>query len=719
MTAALGETERVATQGETQSKKSTRKHEFSTKSALLMTGLTLVLMAALSLVFSDVSLLSSRNDGEANDVSRWLVQDDDNNDKKDYSQYSCNDIYKHTPYPGESQCLFSRQCNDGAGLWISFPFCHNNKLLSTNLLVAMMSPIMLLWMVLLFRMLSSTAEDYFSPALEMFSVKLGLPPRFAGVSLLALGNGAADVSSTVSAITADPASGYQLSLGALTGAGMFISCLVSATVVVTADGVPCRGALVRDVTMLALTVLVVWQQLHSGSVGPDTVSLFLSFYGIFVVLVLVADIYHRAVVVPRLAVVARERERQRQLAEARRLQQETAAVDMAHPEELVESPVLRGPGSLAHFITALSNYDNPSGGGIESEDLDRPIVLHGSHGILRRHAETTTTQPTAPEAADEGAGGYSMLDGDVGACVEPGSFGFPASNWTGAFYDGREELLQHANSVWEDIAWDADISAISKFLLICELPFTTLRKLTIPIPCEGYYVRGLVALSLALSPLWFGYYMWNAFEYNILSNGGWLYFLIIWLLLCFAALCVQRYAPGGDGTMALAVSTPIALYGFVLAATWIDTIATALVSLLDFVGTFLRIPGPIIGLTILAWGNSMADLSANVTMARKGLGNMAMTACFAGPVFNILVGLGLGFGRLAAKTGSAETEVALPASVVTGLFFLLLNSVAILTTGLFFGKGRISKTYGYAAFSLYAIYVVVSIVSQYSHKEEE
>jgi sodium/potassium/calcium exchanger 6 len=36
----------------------------------------------------------------------------------------------------------------------------------------------------------------------------------------------------------------------------------------------------------------------------------------------------------------------------------------------------------------------------------------------------------------------------------------------------------------------------------------------------------------------------------------------------------------------------------------------------------------------------MPDLSGNVITARKGLANVAITACFAGPVFNILVGLG-------------------------------------------------------------------------------
>lgn len=70
--------------------------------------------------------------------------------------------------------------------------------------------------------------------------------------------------------------------------------------------------------------------------------------------------------------------------------------------------------------------------------------------------------------------------------------------------------------------------------------------------------------------------------------------------------------------MSLIAATPIAFYGFIMAATWIDYIADHLVALLDFMGIVLRIPGSIMGLTILAWGNSVGDLTANITMARKG-----------------------------------------------------------------------------------------------------
>jgi len=41
---------------------------------------------------------------------------------------------------------------------------------------------------------------------------------------------------------------------------------------------------------------------------------------------------------------------------------------------------------------------------------------------------------------------------------------------------------------------------------------------------------------------------------------------------------------------------------------------------------------------VLAWGNCLGDMSADVAMTKKGFGEMAITATIAGPVFNILVG---------------------------------------------------------------------------------
>jgi len=236
---------------------------------------------------------------------------------------------------------------------------------------------------------------------------------------------------------------------------------------------------------------------------------------------------------------------------------------------------------------------------------------------------------------------------------------------------------------------------------------------TIPIPCEGYYNRGFVALSMALAPLWFSYYLLAQHDINLWSEELFSCFLIYFGVSCVIGLLILRFAPGGEGNMSLVVATPIAFYGFVMAATWIDWIADRLVAVLNFVGIVLHIPGAVMGLTVLAWGNSVGDLSANISMARKGLANMAMTACFAGPVFNILLGLGLGFRGLESQTGEAESQVSLSAPILAGFVFIVLNCVTILAIGIFVGKGRIETSYGYVAVTLYAIYIVTSITLEF------
>ncbi len=150
-----------------------------------------------------------------------------------------------------------------------------------------------------------------------------------------------------------------------------------------------------------------------------------------------------------------------------------------------------------------------------------------------------------------------------------------------------------------------------------------------------------------------------------------------------------------------------------MAATWIDTIADLLVSLLTLLGVICRIPGSIMGLTVLAWGNSMGDLSANMTMAKKGLANMAITACFAGPVFNILIGLGGGFSKLNAYTGQDEAEVNMSPTIAVGFIFLAFNCILVLFSGIVWNRGQIPKEYGYIALTLYVIYVILSVWLQF------
>lgn len=174
-------------------------------------------------------------------------------------------------------------------------------------------------------------------------------------------------------------------------------------------------------------------------------------------------------------------------------------------------------------------------------------------------------------------------------------------------------------------------------------------------------------------------------------------------------LIVMRFAPGGDGPMNFYMVVPLTLYGFAIAATWIDSIADKLVELLELFGILLEIPRTIMGLTVLAFGNSLQDLIANVSLSRKGLSTMAVTACLAGPIFNLCVGLGVGFMALLRSKGKEEIRVKVPSSIKTGFYFTIANCALIVFAGIFVGKGVVGKCYGYSACGLYLAYVVTSL----------
>ena len=81
-------------------------------------------------------------------------------------------------------------------------------------------------------MLGSTANGFLSPALEKLSSTFGFSESLAGVTLLALGNGAPDVIASISA-AGSSTGGMFLAVGALCGGGLFVSGVVSAVVILS------------------------------------------------------------------------------------------------------------------------------------------------------------------------------------------------------------------------------------------------------------------------------------------------------------------------------------------------------------------------------------------------------------------------------------------------------------------------------------------------------
>lgn len=178
------------------------------------------------------------------------------------------------------------------------------------------------------------------------------------------------------------------------------------------------------------------------------------------------------------------------------------------------------------------------------------------------------------------------------------------------------------------------------------------------------------------------------------------------LPLAMGILCL-RFAPRGTMPPGPLVAAPITMIGFVVSACYLDFIGDKLVDLLTFFGVVLHIPSSIMGITVLAWGNASQDFIANITMARKDLSTMAITGSFAGPVFNILIGLGISYAPFVNR--EKTIYVHLDNALRSSFLFCVLNGILMIVVGIWFGKGTIPKQYGYVAAVVYGIYAVVSL----------
>ena len=78
----------------------------------------------------------------------------------------------------------------------------------------------------------------------------------------------------------------------------------------------------------------------------------------------------------------------------------------------------------------------------------------------------------------------------------------------------------------------------------------------------------------------------------------------------------------------------LAYVAFLVSTVWIYSIATEVVGIITMIGVISRLPEVVLGLTLLAWSNSLGDLITDITVAKQGYPRMAISACFGGPCFS-------------------------------------------------------------------------------------
>ena len=365
-------------------------------------------------------------------------------------------------------------CVLGGGLWADF--------------------VLLFILSFMFVILGSTAEDFFCPALSGLSELLGLRPRVAGVTLLALGNGAPDVFSIIASVNANEAG---MAVGEVTGAGNFVTtAVVGAVALVTPEGLKARGMFIRDILMLILATLCLFVVFKDGEVTRSESVAFLVLYVFYVVIVIAGDRVPPMLKSERPAWhAAREAKtdpsRQSSLHESLDEGREQSA-DYAERSRDDHNLMLPKIGEISMKVDRFSQRSVISARELASKG--------GASGALAAGVGS----PRLREAWKSQAGAGAIGGGALG--IDTGLNNFtPITRSKSQQFDPRKGWTKYMlrNKFQESVEW-SEMGLSDKLLFAIEAPFLLARGVSIPAvvedPDDPEWNSGFTRMQMVLNP---------------------------------------------------------------------------------------------------------------------------------------------------------------------------------------------------------------------------
>ncbi|XP_042051911.1 cation/calcium exchanger 5-like [Salvia splendens] len=252
--------------------------------------------------------------------------------------------------------------------------------------------------------------------------------------------------------------------------------------------------------------------------------------------------------------------------------------------------------------------------------------------------------------------------------------------------------------------------AYDKISRIWEVPVSVLLKLTVPETSPSKWSRFYQSANIALCPLALLYSCKSFMSLDhpikfLLSNTQFPLWLVV---LCgSSSLAILHYVVEKEPPKNERISSVVV--AFVMSVFWISTVAGELLNCLAALGILLQLPSALLGLTVLAWGNSIGDLVADVAVARAGQPAMAMAGCFVGPMFNMLFGLGTGLVIQTANVSPKAYKLHFHTSIVIAFVFLILSLMGSLLV-VTWNRFRVPRFWGFCLIGLYLIFMMVSLL---------
>jgi len=290
-----------------------------------------------------------------------------------------------------------------------------------------------------------------------------------------------------------------------------------------------------------------------------------------------------------------------------------------------------------------------------------------------------------------------------------------------------EEEEEEVDLTVVGVEWDSDANVFEKIIFIIEFPFSLLRAISIPSADRRWDWRHrlLAAISpigcvmivfLDFSPNWnlnpaSGQATpWNGFAQPISAATGHTPIFIIPLALAIVASLVIFFLTNNRAPPRWYMV--FVLIGFVSTIAWLDMIGNECVAVLEVLGVVTGItstPGgsAILGITLLAWANSIGDFVADTSVARAGRPKMGVASVFGSPLLTACLGLGL--ASVIATIGSPghRVKAELSDEIIVSFIFLGISLFSSLVVIPLF-KFKIPRFYSLYLMVVYCGYMIFS-----------
>jgi sodium/potassium/calcium exchanger 6 len=547
-------------------------------------------------------------------------------------------------------------------------------------------------------MLSDTAEANFCPSLTEISRYLRLSPNVAGVTFLALGNGAPDIASIIAGVLSG-STGFGV--GEPIGAGLFVTTSVMAAVTllseVTVDGAP----FLRDAITYLISITFVFLLYLSGKIVLWQSLLCLLIYFAYVASVIIGRFVYLYVIKPRHDKQLANKEKQETPRE------DTGLIVHEDDEDEIDDHAswygdrrplgIRKPANISHALEKeIKRSESTYFGatyfpkvGLIYERKPRTIV-QGATPVEEENETRRSIIITEHFKEDHG-----INDDEEEEEHENESEMVDYSGCWGGFKRRRDTFLN-----W--IEWD-DKSIFQKIFYLFEWPTILLRNLTIPKADPDDWSKFFAVIS----PPFMGPFILLALQRLDMTVGQspmplWALLAIIGLVPSLLILfTTNRRTPPKYHFLFVFVA-------FGMSILWIMIVANELVGLLQSMGVMWRVSDGILAMTVLAWGNSLGDLVSDVVISRQGFPSMAVGAVYSGPCLNLLIGLGLSITTHCVTKAPAFIITASPTVTMSFIFLLasMISAVLIITICRF----RAPKPFGILLLAIYVAFMVLSIL---------